>query len=76
METNMNEDFDKIIDSAFNEVLTETQANTNQAGASPPFYANPEEYHKNTNRRFRMAKDEIERYGKTDEGRLNAFLAI
>jgi len=59
------------IDAAFDKATKPvTKASTPSSSAT---FANPEEYRKQTGKRFRMTKGERNTFGDTNEGRQKAF---
>lgn len=58
-------DIKNLVDTAFQKTAATPKTN----------YANPDEYLKATNHRYRQTKDEIASFGSSKEGRLISFLA-
>ena len=60
----MTEDIKQMVDSALGQVTT-----------TPKTWETPEQYKAETNKRFRLRKDEIAKFGSDEAGRLAAFKA-
>lgn len=71
----MNEkDLKTMINLAFDNAFSNSQEST-QMQQSAQLYTDVEDYRQKTGKRFRMTKAEMNQYGKTDEGRNQAFEA-
>ncbi len=73
--TTMNEkDLKTMINQAFDNAFGSPQEST-QMQSSSQLYTDVEDYRQKTGKRFRMTKAEMIQYGKTEEGRQQAFNA-
>lgn len=73
--TTMNEkDLKTMINQAFDNAFGTSQEST-QMQSSSQLYTDVEDYRQKTGKRFRMTKAEMTQYGKTEEGRQQAFNA-
>lgn len=65
----------KEIDKMINDAFSSNDGNSGQVETDRRVYTSTEDYRKSTGKRFRMSKEELEKFGKTDEGRELAFKA-